>query len=474
MVSPKIMTEEKKVWSKGIRKKVKNTMSIALKKHKIDSYILLDLDKVLDDVYCSVRPVPADYDTRKELVKNLNTMANDIYEESSPVLEAYGSFLMDMYSSQSDLDLSIVFGNVTSELPHGKKLHILERFAKELRSLEGKGLVRNVVTVSTARVPIVKFFDQGTGIYCDLSVECKEGILNSQIIRIISQIDDRFQKLCLLVKHWAKAHRVNNASSQTLNSISITLLVAHHLQTQNPPILPPFSTLFKDGIDPPKVERRTQKFLNWGQCNQESLGKLFATFFIKLQSVEVLWKQGLCASVLQGLWISKKRRKAHISVEDFTDVSKNFARSVTTKGAVKIHSSINKTVDNILEFLNGKITGTELKHSLFEQQTVNVVEPSPTVLSPLINVCSKQQPHNNKRKEFVGLVDEENKRVCLENGHRAVRGNGGLVHHHRHDGRFSGEEPMPVGLWHEYSQRLDLPLPPPPYGSVLYDKFGLY
>ncbi|EOA25226.1 hypothetical protein CARUB_v10018539mg, partial [Capsella rubella] len=400
-------------YDSGIRKKVKNTMSIALKKHKIDSYILLDLDKVLDDVYCSVRPVPADYDTRKELVKNLNTMANDIYgdsEESSPVLEAYGSFLMDMYSSQSDLDLSIVFGNVTSELPHGKKLHILERFAKELRSLEGKGLVRNVVTVSTARVPIVKFFDQGTGIYCDLSVECKEGILNSQIIRIISQIDDRFQKLCLL--------------------------------TQNPPILPPFSTLFKDGIDPPKVERRTQKFLNWGQCNQESLGKLFATFFIK--------------------------------VEDFTDVSKNFARSVTTKGAVKIHSSINKTVDNILEFLNGKITGTELKHSLFEQQTVNVVEPSPTVLSPLINVCSKQQPHNNKRKEFVGLVDEENKRVCLENGHRAVRGNGGLVHHHRHDGRFSGEEPMPVGLWHEYSQRLDLPLPPPPYGSVLYDKFGLY
>ncbi|XP_019099841.1 PREDICTED: protein HESO1-like [Camelina sativa] len=313
------VTEEKIAWSKeAIRKKVKNSESIALKRHNIDSYILLDLDKILDDAYCSFRPVPADYDTRKELVKNLNAMAIDIYgnsEESSPVLEAYGSFVMDMYTSQSYLDVSIIFGNGTSELPHEKKLQILERFAEKLRSLEGEGLVRNVVSIFAARVPIVKFNDQGTAIDCDVSVECKDGILSSQIIRIISQIDDRFQKLCLLVKRWAKAHGVNDASLQTLNSISITMLVAHHLQTQNPPILPPFSTLFKDGIDPPNVEKRTQKFLNWGGRNQESLGKLFATFFIKLQSVKVLWKQGLCASVLKGLWISKRRKRALINVK---------------------------------------------------------------------------------------------------------------------------------------------------------------
>lgn len=63
----------------AIRKKVNNTVSIALKRYKIDSYILLDLDKVLNDVYCSFQPVSADYDTRKGLVKNLNAMAIDIY-----------------------------------------------------------------------------------------------------------------------------------------------------------------------------------------------------------------------------------------------------------------------------------------------------------------------------------------------------------------------------------------------------------
>ena len=64
----------------------------------------------------------------------------------------------------------------------------------------GEGQVKNVESIFSAKVPIVKFFDQGTGVECDLSVENKDGILNSQIVRIISQIDGRFQKLCLLVR----------------------------------------------------------------------------------------------------------------------------------------------------------------------------------------------------------------------------------------------------------------------------------
>lgn len=61
----------------GIRKKVKNSESVALK--RIGNYDLLDLSKVLDDVYSSSRPVSAEYETRKELVKNLNAMALEIY-----------------------------------------------------------------------------------------------------------------------------------------------------------------------------------------------------------------------------------------------------------------------------------------------------------------------------------------------------------------------------------------------------------
>lgn len=65
----------------------------------------------------------------------------------------------------------------------------------------GEGHVRNVVSILSARVPIVRFVDQRTSVECDLAVDSKEGVLNSRIIQIISQIDDRFQKLCLLVRY---------------------------------------------------------------------------------------------------------------------------------------------------------------------------------------------------------------------------------------------------------------------------------
>ncbi|CAL9247527.1 unnamed protein product, partial [Arabidopsis halleri] len=208
--------------------------------------------------------------------------------------------------------------------------------------------------------------------------------------------------------------------------------------TQSPPILPPFSTLFKDGIDSPNVEKRTQKFLNWGQCNQESLGRLKISFKLLLFFL--------------------------FPVEDFTDVYKNFARVVSDKGAKKIYSSINRTVDDIFEFLNGKFAGEHLTEKLFSRQTV--VEPSPTV--------SLQQPHN--------------KRVCMEKGYRAVGGTGNrreeIYENPRgkrktYAGRngscmfTGGEEPMPVGLWHDYSRSLDMPTPPPHYDRLLYKKVPL-
>lgn len=311
----------------------------------------------------------------------------------------------------------------------------------------------------SARVPIVRFLDQRTSVECDLAVDSKESVLNSRIIQIISQIDDRFQKLCLLIKHWAKAHDVNSALRNTLNSISITLLVAHHLQTQDPPILPPFSLLFKDGVDPPNVEKRTQEFLNREKRNKESLGRLFVTFFVKLQSVEFLWRQGLCVSLRSGLWISKRWRRAGvgINVEDFLDVSQNVARVVNDRGAKKIYSSINQTVEELFEFLNGKIDGAHLKDKLFVPQPL--VEPPPPPPVPQVEVYHQPPHHNYRCDEFKG---HHNKRPRFGNGdHITVR--------HRH----GGEEPIHAA--DDDSHAIDLPPPPPPFGRVyrIYcDKFG--
>lgn len=63
----------------------------------------------------------------------------------------------------------------------------------------GKGHVSGVLPITTAKVPILKCVDRGTGVECDISVENRDGILKSQIIHIISSIDERFKKLSFLV-----------------------------------------------------------------------------------------------------------------------------------------------------------------------------------------------------------------------------------------------------------------------------------
>jgi DNA polymerase sigma len=42
--------------------------------------------------------------------------------------------------------------------------------------------------------------------------------------------DDRFRRLCLLVKWWAKTRGINDASTGTMNSYAYSLLVLFFLQ----------------------------------------------------------------------------------------------------------------------------------------------------------------------------------------------------------------------------------------------------
>ncbi|KAL6992993.1 Nucleotidyltransferase [Sarracenia purpurea var. burkii] len=63
----------------------------------------------------------------------------------------------------------------------------------------GKGHVSSVQPILTAKVPILKVVDRGTGIECDISIENRDGILKSQIVQMISSIDERFPMLSFLV-----------------------------------------------------------------------------------------------------------------------------------------------------------------------------------------------------------------------------------------------------------------------------------
>ncbi|XP_022027881.1 protein HESO1 isoform X1 [Helianthus annuus] len=383
------------IWDKVQVEKMEECDRMTLQKIIVSRPRSFILEKLLDDVYGIRKPKRSEYELREQVIQNLNDIAKKLYgnSDSCPVVEEFGSYLMDLFTIESDLDLSINFRSSSYEFPsinfrsssyefpRNEEIKTLEMFENKLRSLQNEGYVQKVRFINRPRVPIIKFVDTATSVSCDISVENRIGISKSLIIRLITSIDERFPKLCVLMKAWAKAHDINNPRDRTLNSFTIVLLVAFHLQTRDPPILPPFSEILKDGVDPVFLNNSVRNFQNYGSRNTETLAGLFVSFLIKLASVEKLWQKGLCASPYLGHWIHKTwdTNIATMSVEDFLDRAQNVAGRVGKQEVKKIYYATHCTIENVSRFMNFKIEEFELKGLLFGIDYMNHPYPNSTM-----------------------------------------------------------------------------------------------
>nr|XP_016454954.1 PREDICTED: protein HESO1-like isoform X3 [Nicotiana tabacum] len=422
---------------KVLRKRVERAERKRMQNYKVHPERLSSLEELLNEIYTICRPKTSDYEVRRDLVSVFNEIAKDIYGRSGniPVVEEFGSFVMDLFHSKSDLDLSVNFDNSSVKVSHEKKIQTLRKFARKLYALQrqileeklincsdcflGDGHVSGVHPITAAKVPILKVVDCGTKIECDISVENRDGVSKSKIIHMICSLDERFQKLSFLMKAWAKAQNINSSRDKTLNSLSIILLVAFHLQTRNPPILPPFSAILKDGSDPDSVEKSLNKFVNYGKSNKESVAELLVTLIIKLLSVEKLWDKGLCASTYEASWLSKTwdSKVCCISVvEDFTDQSQNVARAVG-KGEVKqIYKCIQRTSEYISAYMDGLVELPALRYQLFrhaatpfqvDSQTSNIEENGNSIALPCRDIMNKEDQSTEGQKESQGAIPSE-------------------------------------------------------------------
>ncbi|KAL5222339.1 hypothetical protein ABZP36_027052 [Zizania latifolia] len=362
------------------------------------------LEGLLLETYAMLCPKPDDYKKRHIMLEVFNKIAEDMFGKKNgfPVVEAFGSFTMDLFTPKSDLDLSVNFNaDFDNQFSRKDKISVIRKLAKVLQSHQRNGRCHGVLPVVTARVPVLKAIDKGTGVECDISVENKDGMSRSMIFKFISSIDERFQIICYLMKFWAKAHDVNCPKDRTMSSMVIISLVAFHLQTRCPPILPAFSVLLKDGSDVESIQRNALLFEGFGCRNKESVAELFVSLMSKLLSVEGLWEQGLCASNFEGSWISKtwERGVGNLSVEDFLDRSQNFARSVGKVEMQKICECIRVTVLNLTEFFSGKIDAPKLKALLFRpvHQDEPVSNPNPKLAKGKMN--SRLDPENSQKQQ---------------------------------------------------------------------------
>jgi DNA polymerase sigma len=75
--------------------------------------------------------------------------------------------------------------------------------------------MKEVICVSTAKVPIVKILDPELNIACDMNVNNTLALENTRMIKTYVQIDSRVRPLAMIIKHWTRRRIVNDAGEYT-------------------------------------------------------------------------------------------------------------------------------------------------------------------------------------------------------------------------------------------------------------------
>lgn len=136
--------------------------------------------------------------------------------------------------SSNDIDVSVECQISDGEKGEEEKADLIESIGSILES-DG---VENLLILSHARVPVVKFVYPPTKTQVDITIKNSLACLNTRMIADYCAIDPRLAQLVHIVKHWAKKRNVNDPYKGTLSSYCYVLMCIFHLQTRSPPILP--------------------------------------------------------------------------------------------------------------------------------------------------------------------------------------------------------------------------------------------
>jgi len=248
--------------------------------------------------------------------------------------EHNGSYVNGFALLSSDYDVSII----TLEPVDERKF--LNFFYEEAREILEKKFGNTEIEISKLtnefiRVPLVNIRLKKNDIRIDFCVNNQLGIHNSNLLKTYASFDTRCHTLGLLVKIWAKTHKVIGAQKKFLSSYALSLLVINFLQSMEQPILPNLQDLgqkskeirvtrtvrdkFQDFMvridfeeDPEKLEEIKQN-MNANKMTSDVLLKKFFKFYSQVNKYE-----NMTVSVKNGRLVPRKEEEMDllISIED--------------------------------------------------------------------------------------------------------------------------------------------------------------
>ncbi|MED6192572.1 Protein heso1 [Stylosanthes scabra] len=330
------------------------------------------LDNVLNDILKAVTPLQEDWAVRFGIINDLRLVAESVESLRGATVEPFGSFVSNLFTRWGDLDISIELSNGSHISSVGKK-HKQTLLGDLLKALRAKGGWNNLQFIINARVPILKLRRYPSGISCDISINNLQGHMKSKMLLWISKIDGRFHDMVLLVKEWAKAHKINNPKTGTFNSYSLSLLVIFHFQTCAPAILPPLKDIYPGNMVDDLIGVRADvedliaetcdtninRFLSDKSRpkNKKSLAEHFVEFLRKFAQMDS-WASKMGISPHTGQWEQIKDntrwlpKTYAIFVEDPFEQPQNTARSVSSGNLPKIAKAFLETYSVLISSQN--------------------------------------------------------------------------------------------------------------------------
>lgn len=294
------------------------------------------LDLVCTKCYDELSPL--EEQNREQTLASLERFIRKEFDDKARLC-LFGSSKNGFGFRDSDLDICMTLeGHETAEKLNCKE--IIEGLAKVLKKHPG---LRNILPITTAKVPIVKFEHRQSGLEGDISLYNTLAQHNTRMLATYAAIDPRVKYLGYTMKVFAKRCDIGDASRGSLSSYAYVLMVLYFLQQRKPPVIPVLQEIF-DGKEVPQrmvdgwnafffddIEELKKRLPELGK-NKESVGELwlgllrFYTEEFDFKEYVISIRQKKLLTTFEKQWTSKC-----IAIEDPFDLNHNLGAGVSRK-----------------------------------------------------------------------------------------------------------------------------------------------
>ena len=132
----------------------------------------------------------------------------------------FGSFASGLFVPSSDIDM-VLFNSGSSPVDALNEL---------ARALRRTALYRDIVVISKARIPIIKFSDAATMLMLNVAVDVRDGIASSAFVKQLCAQHPCIKPIVIVLKTFLKTRDLHDTYHGGVGSYLLTLMVLASLQ----------------------------------------------------------------------------------------------------------------------------------------------------------------------------------------------------------------------------------------------------